>query len=278
MSILLFDIGGTNMRMAVGSTADVPTDDIDPAVGNSELIQEIQKISTPENPTDAIEIIAEYVKQNLPDISSACGGMAGILEDGVVSPNLSTWEGFNFQEALSNVLAVPVYIINDAEAAAIGEATFGAGKEYGHVAYIGIGTGIGGSHLLHEKVIPHEHGYEPGRQIIDVETGETFEQLVSGSGLERRLGKPAKELPREAYDEMIPILAAGLFNIILEWSPEVLVLGGSLLNEGNGYSIDALKKELAGMSDFSLILCDIVHASLGDNNGLYGAFAVSRAE
>ena len=233
MSILLLDIGGTNMRMALGSDADVPDDALEHIMETPDLIQDIQKVSTPTSPTEALEIITEYVRESSAEISSVCGAIAGLIEEGVIvsSPNLRTWEGFNFQQELSAVLSVPVFIFNDAEAAAIGEATFGAGKEYGHVAYIGVGTGVGGSHVLHEKVVPHEHGFEPGRQILDVETGETFEQLVAGSGLEKRYGKPAKELPTEAYEKMTPTLAAGLFNIILEWSPEVLILGGSLMNE-----------------------------------------------
>jgi glucokinase len=268
MSTLLFDIGGTTMRMAHGNQSE-----------NADTIENVKKIPTPEDPNEAIAALAEYAKNIAVNgnVESACGGIAGIITDGVIisSPNLPTWNGFNFSDALHKALGVLTHILNDAEAAAIGEATYGAGKNYSHVAYIGIGTGVGGANVVDKKLASHAHGFEPGRQILDIETGETFEQLVSGGSLEKRYGLEAKELPREIYEDYTPILAAGLLNILVDWSPEVLVLGGSLMNETNGYRIEEVRAALAGMSDVSVLLADIVHSELGDENGLYGALAMA---
>jgi predicted NBD/HSP70 family sugar kinase len=128
-----------------------------------------------------------------------------------------------------------------------------------------------------KKVAPHAHGFEPGRQVMNVESGASLDELVSGSALQQRFGKAPKDVPREAYEELTPTLAAGLCNVILEWSPEVLILGGSLMNEDNGYRVTDIQQVLASMPRLHDLLPVITHASLGDENGLHGALAACSA-
>lgn len=260
MSTLVFDIGGTNLRMAVGT---------------DNAVHDVQKIPTPEHPEEAIAALATYAKEKISDATGASGGIAGFIQGGIVhsSAHLPEWKEFHFAEKLSEALHLPVHITNDAEAAAVGEAVYGAGKGYGLVAYIGIGTGIGGSLIVNGVPAPHAQGFEPGHQVLEVSSGETFEELVSGSGLLKRFGTPAKELPRTVYDELTPTLAAGLYNVLLEWSPEVLVLGGSLMNEENGYRVSDVERALSEMPQVFSTAPTLRHAQLGDENGLYGALA-----
>jgi predicted NBD/HSP70 family sugar kinase len=86
MSTLLFDIGGTNLRMARGE---------------GDRIENVQKIPTPTNPADAIAALAAYAKETLPEVTGASGGIAGVIEEGVVrvSPNMPEWDGFAFESA-----------------------------------------------------------------------------------------------------------------------------------------------------------------------------------
>ncbi len=262
MSTLLFDIGGTSMRMAIGLEG---------------RITDIEKISTPPTTEEAIATLAAYAEGK--DVVSACGGIAGTIAGGIIqtSPHLRAWEGIDFALALANGLSVPVQIQNDAELAGIGEAVYGAGKEYALVAYLGIGTGIGGS-LVHNGIIaPHSLGFEPGHQVIDVSTGDTFEGLVSGHALKERYNESAHLLSQEVYVENTPILAAGIYNVLLSWSPDILVLGGSLINEENGYKLSAVQEAVQEIAHALPTLPPIVRASLGDSCGLYGALAVSEA-
>lgn len=260
MSVLLFDIGGTSMRMATG--------------GNG-TVSDVQKVPTPEHPLDAISALAAYVRERMPAATSAYGGIAGVIDEGTVrvSPNLPAWDGCAFRTMLSNLLGVPVHVSNDAELAALGEAVYGAGKEHRLVGYLGIGTGIGGANIADRRIVPHATGFEPGHQVLDVSAGETFEGLVSGHALEARFKVPAKELPRETYDALTPILAAGIYNVLLAWSPEVLVLGGSLMNEENGYQVAAIERALVAIPGVLPELPLVLRAELGDQNGLYGALA-----
>lgn len=255
---ILFDIGGTSMRMAVGKDG---------------IVSQVQKIPTPEYPKDAIAELIRYRNEVSPESADAYGGIAGVIEDGVVrsSPHLPGWNGFPFAEALR----MPGRIQNDAELAALGEATYGAGKGYGLVAYLGIGTGIGGANINHGEVAPHASGFEPGHQVLDVEKGDTFEGLVSGHALEKRFGTPAHELPREIYDALTPTLAAGIYNVLLAWSPEVLVLGGSLMDDEDGYRLADIEEALARIPSVLPELPPLKKALLGDECGLYGALALS---
>ncbi len=265
MSTLLFDIGGTSLRMATGEGTQV---------------KNVRKVPTPAHPLDAIGHLVGYVREELPGCTEAYGAVAGVIENGVVisSPHLSGWNRSPFAQMLGNALQIPVEIRNDAELAGLGEAVYGAGKDYGIVAYLGIGTGIGGSYSSEQKVVPHAHGFEPGHQILDVSTGETFENLVSGHALEAHYAMSAKDLPRTVYEDRTPTLAAGIYNLILAWSPDVVVLGGSLMNEENGYRIDDARKALEEIPTPLPSLPPIVASVLRDENGLYGALALSATE
>jgi predicted NBD/HSP70 family sugar kinase len=260
MTSLLFDIGGTSMRIAKGANG---------------TLSSIHKMPTPEDPYVAVACIVFYAKE-IPDLASVSGGIAGLIEDGVVrrSPHLARWNGFPFASALAEALMVPVSVRNDAELAALGEAVYGAGKDYALVGYLGIGTGIGGAHIEDKKIAPHASGFEPGHQVLDIDTGATFEGLVSGSALRAAFGKPAHELPREVYDDLTPTLVIGIYNVLLSWSPDVLVLGGSLMNDENGYRMKDVERLLETMPGALPEMPALVHGALGDDNGLYGALAL----
>ncbi len=64
------------------------------------------------------------------------------------SPNLKLLEGFPFGEYLSERLQVPTRVVNDASAVALGEAVFGAGRDYESFLVVTLGTGVGGALVL----------------------------------------------------------------------------------------------------------------------------------
>jgi predicted NBD/HSP70 family sugar kinase len=260
MTTLVFDIGGTSMRIAKGADG---------------VLSGVHKMPTPRDPYAAAASIIFYAK-DIPDLASVSGGVAGLVEDGVIrrSPHLPSWNGFPLGSSLAEALMVPVSVRNDAELAALGEAVYGAGKDYALVGYLGIGTGIGGAHIEDRKIAPHASGFEPGHQILDIDTGATFEGLVSGSALAAAFGKPARELPRKVYDDLTPTLVIGIYNVLLAWAPDVLVLGGSLMNDENGYRMPDVERLLETMPSALPEMPVLAHAALGDDNGLYGALAL----
>jgi glucokinase len=84
-------------------------------------------------------------------------------------PNLPCWHGFPLAEAVRNIYSVPVKVDNDANAAALAEAQWGAGIGYRNVFYATLGTGIGTGILFDKKIFHGRTGAaaEGGHNSID---------------------------------------------------------------------------------------------------------------
>jgi predicted NBD/HSP70 family sugar kinase len=252
MSRLVFDIGGTHLRMAIG---------------NDGVLGVVRKIPTPGSPEGAVEELRSFLEGEGARLEDVVGGVAGIVREGVIidSPNLSSWNGFAFQDALMEALSLPVQIENDAALAGLGEARVGAGKGHRAVAYLTIGTGVGGTLIAHGK-IPHQ-SHEPGRMTVD---GKTLESLVGGHALEAEFNLRPSELPREVYQERAGVLAKGIYACIEEWSPDIFILNGPLMNEENGFRLSEVEAELKRIANEEP-MPPLVLAVLRDKSGLQGA-------
>ena len=259
----VFDIGGTNLRVA-RVTEDGITDE--------------HKVPTPEMPEDGVKEMVAAITDiaNGESIEALAGGIAGVItEDGTLelTPNLPQWQGFALGKELEVQLGCTAVIKNDADCAALGEVRYGAGHGEDIVAYIGVGTGIGGGRIVQGKIDDYAFGFEPGHQIIDVAEGESWESLASGGAVSKRFGMHPRDVPREEYDKLTPIFAAGLYNTIAHWSPNVLVLGGSMMNEDNGYRVADIQSALDALPKH-FPLPELRRAKLGDAVGLHGARAL----
>ena len=82
---------------------------------------------------------------------------------------LPGWQGSNFVEDLNRLFRVTVAIENDADASALGEAGWGAGKDKSRLIYVTVGTGIGGGIILDGKLYRGVDGAHPevGHHVID---------------------------------------------------------------------------------------------------------------
>ncbi len=261
MTRIVFDIGGTKMRVAkvedgalgVMSIAATPTSAVE---GLSALKSAILSIAGGE------------------EIEAIAGGVPGVMENGVLfrMPNLPAWEGMRLLEELKT-LATHVEIRNDSALACLGEAVYGAGKGAHIVAYIGIGTGVGGARAVSGVLDETSYNFEPGQEVI-TEKGETLNDLVSGGALARESGVHASELPASEYEKRLAYLATGIVNVLVFWSPDVLVLGGSLMNEETGYRLEPLIAMVKEKQHMFPKLPEIRVSALGDINGLMGAVAL----
>lgn len=263
MNSVAFDIGGTSMRVALIT---------------EEGIGEVKKIPTPEDPKEGIAALASLMHDVAgPEIGAAAGGFPSVVEKGIVRgvTNLPKWERFTFSRELSDALeSATVLLQNDADMAALGEAMYGAGKGKKIVAYLGIGTGVGGGRIVEGTIDVGACDVEPGHQIVDCAGMRTLESFVSGRAFEKRFGVHPKDAPRAGYEEMTTVLAVGIHNTILHWSPEVLVLGGSMVVGINGYNIESIGKALQSIPDKVPLMPPIVLAELKDSAGLFGARAL----
>lgn len=215
-------------------------------------------------------------------------------------------------EELSKRLGVPVRVTNDANAAALGEAKFGAGKNYKNSILVTLGTGVGGGIIIDGKLFEggSSAGAEIGHMVIE-RHGEMctcgrrgcFERYSSASALTRRTkyameedagsamwtkytslnctGKTAFEFmdtdrsAKEVVDWYIKYLACGLVNLANIFRPQVIMLGGGVSAQGERLTkpLQAiLDKEIFAGNDYAHV--DIVTASLGNNAGAMGAAAL----
>jgi glucokinase len=263
---LLFDIGGTKTRIAVSN--DLTSFD-EPII-----------FDTPQNFAEGIILIAENVKKITKgkEIKEAIGGMAGVFnKEGtklLKSPNLLDWENKLITYELERVFKVRPHIYNDCDLTALGEATFGAGKNGKIVAYLTVSTGVGGSLIIDKKLHLKTYGFEPGHLIVNPDTKETLQDLIGGKNLEKKLGIPAKEIKDpKVYDYITKTLGVALHNITLIWSPDVIVMGGGISRDLDMEDIeDAIKENMKMFPEVPVVK----RAELGTLNGIWGALAQAR--
>jgi len=267
---LFFDIGGTNTRLAVSQS------------GTS--FSRTKIYPTPREYNEGISILSKFFLEELKSLSPGVivGGIAGPLnKEKTLStnpPNLPGWQNKPLQETLSTRFNCPVFLENDTALAGLGEASVGAGKNHNLVAYLTISTGVNGVRLVHKKIEENSLGFEIGHQIIDFDNsfhlgtssgrGE-LEDFISGREVAKRFNSdPAKITDQSAWDQIAEFLSVGIANTILYWSPEIIVLGGSMMKK---ISLDVVSDHLSKRLSIFSKLPPMKKAELGDLGVLYGA-------
>jgi predicted NBD/HSP70 family sugar kinase len=271
---ILFDIGGTKTRVAYSK--------------DGVLCSEPVILKTPTEFNEGIKLIAETARNvaNGGKITAAGGGVAGPLgtdRGGITgAPHLSGWNDMPLKDCLSEAFGrVPVYIENDAAIVGLGEALHGAGRGYKHVVYMTVSTGVNGVPITNGKIVESSSGFEMGQIIIDADgtlcsdcrKPGTLENMVSGSSVTLRTGKHPGDISQEdpMWEEIAGWLAIGLNNVIVQWSPEVVVLGGSMILKSPGITIEHVEKHLRESLKIFPQLPDLKKAQCGDVGGIYGA-------
>lgn len=262
---IVFDVGGTKTRIARSDDGKTFTDPL--------------YFDTPQHGDEGIKLMIEHIEQ-LSDgeqIKSIAGGIAGVFNDDhselIQAPHLPGWQFRPLKTPLEKAFECPVHFENDTNIVGLGEATAGAGRNYPIVVYITISTGVGGSRIVNGHLDVARVGFEPGHQILNHNTGETFEQLVSGSANATRYQTKITEIPEEAWKVIAKQTAAGIYNTVLHWSPDVVVLGGSMITKPIGISMKDILFELDQLPKIFPTFPDIKKATLGDFGGLYGGLA-----
>ncbi len=117
--------------------------------------------------------------------------------------------------------------------------------------------------------------FEPGHQIID--SGKTLQDLISGRAVENQTGCPPREITdAEFWNKLAYWLALGLNNTIVHWSPQVVVLGGSMFRDP-GIKISDVDRHLKTVLRIFNTPPPLKKATLDDFGGLYGAMALLRS-
>ena len=226
-------------------------------------------------------------------------GVPGTVDrkQGVVRySNNIRWEDVDIVKEMGKYLPIPIYIANDADCAALGEVTAGAGRDYQDVIMLTLGTGVGGGIILDGNIYEGKGigGSELGHMVI-VEDGEQctcgrkgcLEAYVSETALIRDVRRAVgKELTPEAVfasakkdeavkavvDSYIRRLGTGIVNIVNIFRPQLVLLGGGVSVQGEELikPVEEIMRQGCFGKEKSE-LPQIKIASLGNEAGMIGA-------
>ena len=266
--LALFDIGGTHIRIGVAQT------------GNT--IDKTIIVRTPQDFSEGVRQLVDHIRglAGIEKITGMCGGIAGVLtkeKSGLAtSPNLPLWIGKPLVDTLSKTLDAPCLLQNDAALGGLGEAVYGAGKGQEIIAYIAVGTGVGGSRIVSGRIDMSAQGFEPGHQIIAHNGKEDacgpqghWEAYISGKALKLAYGKAPEDISDPAvWHEVAHFFAVGIQNTIVHWSPDIVVVGGSV---GLHIPLTDVSLELGKLLTIFPKAPKIAYGTLGKLSVLYGS-------
>lgn len=271
------DIGGTSIKGAVVNELGQPSEMFSiPVIKDDTQEEIIEKIA---------DTLKKYLEENKFDepIAGIGIGIPGSIDakNGVcIYSNNLDWKDLDVVGIMKKHFDMPIRITNDANAAALGEAAFGAGKKYPNVIMITLGTGVGGGVVIENKIYEGSDGTgtELGHMII-VKDGVMctcgrrgcLEQYASANALAREaqesmdknpdslmhqiakeLGKTSARVPflaarrydkagLEVVKDYVEYLGIGICNFCNIFRPDCVVLSGGVSNEGD-YLIERLTK------------------------------------
>ena len=249
MKVLSFDVGGTNLR---GALIDDNYDVINikkirtPHTGNKDLI-------------DAIISLINELKEGHDDVVDIVFGVPGrvckhsfFIDE---LPNVGV-KNLDIKKEINHIFPeLRVYIYNDAEMAALYEASEGSGRRFNRVYYITVSTGLGGCMIVNKEWIPTS--YEIGHTLFEYKNKlEEFEHIASGTGLVK-LSKlnGLNVVSSKAYFEGLKLQLPDYVNVFEEWirlftrffdmvynlfEPEVVVIGGGVAFQSSLF-LEAMK-------------------------------------
>ena len=214
------DIGGTGIK---GGIVDLK---------KGKLVGDRIRIPTPKpsTPESVAEVVAQVVdglsaRPDAPAPDSPVGvTFPGIIQHGVVhsAANVDkSWLEMDIDALLTNRLGRPVEVINDADAAGLAEARYGAGEFVeGTVLVITLGTGIGSAFIFDGKLVPNA---ELGHLEID------------GFDAESKASAVARERDGLSWEEYSVLLQRYLSHVEFLFSPELFIIGGGISKRADEY-------------------------------------------
>jgi len=315
--ILGVDLGGTKILTAVANSQGKMLSrdhSITPAQkGHKAVIQSI---------LESVHRTLERADVAISDLIVIGVGAPGLLnpETGILftSPNLPGWRDVPLRDIIQEKLGKKTFLINDANAAALGEFYFGAARGARNFIYITISTGIGGGIVIDGKIYSGAIGAagEVGHMTIDDDgpicncgNRGCWEALASGTALARdaryRIEEGVKtsileyadgdmkkitaqvihsaarqgdSLAKELIGRTGYYVGVGLANLVNIFNPELIVIGGGLSNIGDMLFEPAFK--VAGERAYKEAFQAVRFASaeLGRNSGVLGAVAFALQE
>jgi glucokinase len=233
------EIGGTKLQLVLGND-------------DAQILERFRFVI---DPGEGAKGIRKQIKDTLKKIRLHSVGGIGVGFGGPVnyakgtvftSHQVSGWQDFSIQDWLEELAGIPVWVENDANVAALGEALHGAGKAYSQVFYVTLGSGVGAG-LVIDKNIYHgcvKGEAEFGHIRLD-RTGKTIESSCSGWAVDEKIRSHTKLHP----DSLLATLTQGFSR------GEARVMASALL----AGDAAAMKILVETIDDFAFGLSHAVH-------------------
>ncbi|MBQ8518752.1 MAG: ROK family protein [Agathobacter sp.] len=289
MKILVFDVGGTSIKY--GSCIDDVLQDISETptnakLGGQHIIDMLIELIEKESGYDAIGI--------------STAGQVNADEGYIIyaNQNIPNYTGMQIRQILEERFHVPVAVENDVNAAALGEAFYGAGKEYDSFLCLTYGTGVGGA-VIENKAIYHGSSFSAaefgaivthseerlnGTDYFDgcyekhasttalVRMAQEYDSsLTSGREIFQHLDNPEV---MDILDRWVDEIMLGLSTLTHIFNPKCIVLGGGIMAQPLILNKINEKKASFIMPSFSHVT--ILSAELKNSAGLLGAYHLAK--
>jgi glucokinase len=288
------DIGGT--KIAAGAVADTG------AI--------LSRLECPTAPAEGFPAAMRRTKEMLREAARRAGARfdgIGVACTGPVDPftgvigdvgTLPGWEGGNLVAELEGEFGVRTAVENDADAAALAEANWGAANGSSRFIYITVSTGIGGGIILSGELYRGVDGAHPelGHQVIDASgplcycrARGCWESLASGPAMsawmrEQRpdageltaaeicaLAREGDDAAQRAVEREGYYLGLGLANLVTLFTPNTIALGGGVMKSADLF-LDRARQVIAEIcTQVPAAKTRLTLASLGQDTGLAGA-------
>lgn len=283
------DIGGTKIRGGViredGKILSVRETPTEAMRGGKEVMEQVA------------QLIQQLSSEEIIGIGVGATGQVG-LQGEILSATetFPDWAGIHLQKELQVRFQLPVHVINDVQAMALGELSFGAGKDTQDFLCLALGTGVGGSIVSHGKLVRGMSGaagevghmlFHPGGRRCPCGKNGCLEAYVSGHALEERyqekngVKKAGMDIVRGAQEgewaaralleEYVDDLALGIASLVTVLNPRKVILGGGVAQSLPQYLPSVEEKVVGRLSRAAALDFALVLSTLGDGAMLLGA-------
>lgn len=294
--VFAVDLGGTHLRAALVDESGRIL---------QHLKQETPKHESPEAIIDALASAAHQWHGNDQPVVAASIMVPGAVDSEksvvVQAPNLPSLINFELKAVLQRRLGWPVFLENDANAAAVGEMWLGAARGCRDVVSVTLGTGVGGGVILDGRLWRGSHGSagEIGHTTVDPFSGlkckcgntgclELFASATAIVRMARELGmnettaeavyaagRAGNELALSVFKRFGMYLGIGLSNLINLIDPEIIVISGGAVNGWDLFSSEMYQQVSERAFHATAQQVKIARAECGDNAGLLGATRIA---
>jgi fructokinase len=197
------------------------------------------------------------------------------------------WRNCDLAGPIRKALGIPVGFDTDVNAAALGEARWGAARGIEDFLYLTIGTGIGGGAMASGRIIhgmshpemghiriPHNTNLDPYAGCCPYH-GDCLEGLASGPAISARWGSSPEDLPPDhpAWELEAHYLALAVVSLSCTLSPARVILGGGVMRQAQLFP--RIRSEVTQLLNGYIGLPDIVPPELGDRAGVCGALVLA---